>query len=450
MQLSFGAVAGLVLWSGPLRRALPWAPPPRGSWRARLVEPLVSGGCASVAASLATAPVLATHFRQLPVLGLLANVAGVPIGAGLTVLATIAALLASASPGLAAPVLLLARPLAWALLALSDAAAAPRWSVVGLAAPGLGFTVACYALAALGTRLRGRARALAWAGAALALALPGPLRAAAARARGGLEVTFLYVGHGDSALLRLPDGAAVLVDAGGSPGGGPDPGARDVVPLLRDLGVREVALAFVSHPHPDHALGMAAVADALPVGRFLSNGQLGGGETRALLERLHPEALEPGALIERAGVRLEVLGGPREGLIENDASLVLKVTYRGTSFLFPGDVEPEGEALAIARGGLASTVVKIPHHGSRRSSTGPFVAATLSGEWGPRLAVVSNSAEHRYGFPHAEALARWRAGGAVVLRTDEGAVRLLSDGRAVRRVHADDVLDPLAVLREAP
>jgi competence protein ComEC len=444
-QLSFAAVAGLVLWAGPLRRALPLPRWPPGKWRARLAEPLASGACASLAASIATAPVLALHFRQLPLLGLLANLAGVPVGSALTVAATVAALLAAASPALAAPALLACRPLAALLLGISDLAAAPAWSVLGVGTPGLLGALAFYAFALAGTRRRGVTRALLWAGAALAILLPGPLRAAAARVRGGLEVTFLYVGHGDAALLRLPDGSAVLIDAGGSPGGGPDPGARDVVPILRDLGVRRVALAFASHPHPDHVLGFAAVADAMEIERALSNGELGEREAREVLLRLAPECFPPGGAIELAGVRFEALGGTRDGLLPNDASLVLRVTYGATSFLFPGDLEPEGEAAAVARGGLTSDAVKIPHHGSRRSSTEGFVAAVR-----PRIAVVSSSADGRHGFPHAEALARWRAAGAEVLRTDAGAVRLLSDGLTVRRVPAEDVLDPLAVLAERP
>jgi competence protein ComEC len=443
MQLSFGAVAGLALWSAPLRRSIPLARARPGTWRARLVEPLLEGACASVAASIATAPVLAAHFRQLPLLGLVANVAGVPVGSALTVLATVAAVAAAFSPAAAWPALVAARPFARLLLALSDAAAAPSWSVLGVGTPGLGCGIAFYALAVLGTRARGATRGLAWAGAAIALLAPGPLRAAAARYRGGLELVQLYVGHGDAALLRLPDGSAVLVDAGGSPGGGPDPGARDVVPLLRDLGIRRIAIAFVSHPHPDHVLGLAAVAEAMPVDQVLSNGELGEGETRRVLSALAPREFPPGEVLQRGGVRFEALGGSREALGPNDASLVLRISLGATSFLFPGDVEPPGEAAAVARGGLASDVVKIPHHGSRRSSTPEFVAAAR-----PSLAVVSMSAEGRYGFPHPEALARWREAGAAVLRTDAGAVRLLSDGKAVRRVPAEAILDPLAIARE--
>lgn len=443
LQLSFAAVAGLVLWATPLRRALPVPPPRPGSWRARLLEPLLSGACATIAASVATAPVLAVHFRQLPVLGVLANVAGVPIGSALTAVASLAALAASASPPLAVPFLFAARPLATALIALSDAASAPRWSVLALASPGLGGATGFAAAALLATRLRGARRVLAAGAAAACLLLPGPLRAWAAGVRSGLEVLFISVGQGDSTLLRLPDGSAVLVDGGGAPDGGADPGARDVVPLLRDLGIRRLAAVFVSHPHPDHVLGLAAVADAFPIERIFSNGDEGDGEAREVLARLRPVPLAPGERWEHAGVSFEILGGQRDTFETNDGSLVLRVAYGETAFLFPGDVERAGEAAAVARGGLRSDVVKVPHHASRTSSGAAFVAAAR-----PRWAVVSLSPTNHFGFPHDEALARWRAEGAQVLRTDQGAIRFLSDGRRVRRVPAGSVLDPLALLSE--
>ncbi|WP_242354681.1 ComEC/Rec2 family competence protein, partial [Anaeromyxobacter sp. SG64] len=272
------------------------------------------------------------------------------------------------------------------------------------------------------------------------------LRAAAAETRGGLEVLFLSVGQGDAALLRLPDGSAVLVDAGGAPDGGADPGARDVVPLLRDLGVTRLAAVFVSHPHPDHALGLAAVAGAFPIDLVFSNGAPAEGEVARVLAALAPVPLAPGDGWERAGVRFDVLGGDREGLGANDASVVLRVGYGTTAFLFPGDVEHAGEAAALSRGGLRADVVKVPHHGSRTSSSEAFVRAVR-----PALAVVSLGRDNRFGFPHAEAVERWRAAGAAVLRTDEeGAVRLLSDGRRVTRVPASAALDPLAILWERP
>ena len=445
LQLSFAAVAGLVLWAGPLRRALPLAAPLRSGWRARLAEPIVQGACATIAASAATAPVLAVHFRQLPLLGVLASLCGIPLGSALTALAAIAALGAAVWPPLAAPFLLAAWPLAWALRELSDVAAAPRWGVIGLASPGIAGAAGFVLAALLATRARGGRRAVALLLAVASLALPGPIRAAAARARGGLEVVFLSVGQGDATLLRLPDGAAVLVDSGGAAEGGADPGARDVVPLLRDLGVRRLAAVFVSHPHPDHVLGLAAVAAAFPIERVFSNGDAGDGTAREILAPLRPEPLLPGARWERAGVVFEARGADRTDLAPNDASLVLRVVHGRTAFLFPGDVEARGEAAAVAQGGLEADVVKVPHHGSRRSSGAAFAAAVR-----PRWAVVSAGAGNRFGFPHEEALSRWRAVGSRVLRTDEGAVRFLSNGRSVVRAAAESVLDPLALLDERP
>jgi competence protein ComEC len=441
-QLSFGAVAGLLLWAARMRRRIP-VEARRGGWRAWLVEPLLQGACATLAASIATAPVLAFHFRQLPLLGLPANLAAIPLGTGLTILATAAGVAASVHPLAAAPFLYAAWPLAWALRAVSDLAAAPRWGVLGVGSPGVWGGIGFAALVLLAGRVRGASRPVA-AGAAVACLLAAPLlRAAAARERGGLEVMFLSVGQGDAALLRLPDGAAVLVDGGGATGRGADPGERDVLPLLRDLGVRRLAAVFVSHPHPDHVLGLRAVADALPVEAAFGNGDPGEGPAAEVIARLRPRALQPGQAWSRAGVRFEAVGGPREGCAGNDASLVLRVTYGRTAFLFAGDVEAAGEEGAVRADHLRADVVKVPHHGSRTSSSAPFAAAAS-----PAFAVVSVGADNRFGFPRAEAMARWTAVGARILRTDGGAVRFLSDGKAVREVAAAAVLDPLATWRE--
>lgn len=446
LQLSFAAVLGICLWASPLRRAIPLASAPRGTWRARLLEPLLAGACASVAATIATAPILALHFRQLPLLGVVVNVPAVPVGSLLTIAASIAAVLAGAFPGLAAAPLAVAGPLASALLFLADVGARPAWGAPAVASPGPAGAAAVLGLTVLAGRARGARRAiLAFAALALLL-LPGPARHAAARLRGGLEVTFVSVGQGDAALLRLPDGAAVLVDGGGAPGSSYDPGARDVLPLLRDLGVRRIAAVFVSHPHPDHVVGLAAIAAALPVDRVFTNGDAGVADAAAALARLpEPTVLSPGDVWSRAGVRFEVGGGSRTALETNDASLVLRVVHGGVVFLFPGDVEAEGERRAVAAGGLAADVVKIPHHASRTSSGAAFVAATRA-----RWAVACLGRDNQFGFPHPEVLARWRAAGAEVARTDEGAIRFLSDGRAVRRVPASAVLDPLATHRERP
>ena len=446
-QLSFASVAGLALLTSPLRRACPIPPPGPGArrWR-RAAEWLLQAACASAAATAATAPLTAFHFRRLPLLAVPANLAGIPAGSALTVLAAAAAVAATASARLAGPLLLACRPPAAALLWLADVFGAPSWSTVGLASPGALGLAATYGLGLAALRLRGRARWACAALAAAALLAPGPLRALAARHRGGLEVTFLSVGQGDAAVLRFPDGSAAVVDAGGDPRGLRDPGARDVLPFLRDAGIRRLAAAFLSHPHADHLLGLPAVVQEIPPDRFLGNGRHGGEEVARAWARLPaPGALARGDVWERAGVRVEVLGPPAGAgaFTENESSLVLRVRFGETAFLFLGDVEAAGEAALVECGGVAADVVKVAHHGSRTASSEALAAAVH-----PRWAVLSLARHNPFGFPNAEALQRWEAAGAEVLRTDRGAVRFWSDGRTVRRVDPAGAIDAWALWRE--
>ena len=175
-----------------------------------------------------------------------------------------------------------------------------------VASPGLAGAAAFVAARARGAaRLRGAgARRRRGGGRGVSCSSPGrsarrrPARAAASRS------VFVSVGQGDGALLRLPDGSAVLVDAGGAPDGGADPGARDVVPLLRDLGVRRLAAVFVSHPHPDHVLGLAAVARRRSPSIASSRTATAATGPRARCSR----RLHPSVLLARR--RLGARGGP--------------------------------------------------------------------------------------------------------------------------------------------
>ena len=128
---------------------------------------------------------------------------------------------------------------------------------------------------------------------------------------------------------------------------------------------------------------------------------------------------------------MQILHPPcqRGGLDTNNASLVLRLSYGVIDLLFPGDIEAEGEhALLSANGTLTSEILKVPHHGSRTSSSRVFVAAVA-----PRVAVASLGYHNRFAFPAPEVVQRYVEQGSQLLRTDQaGAVTIVSDGRGYR------------------
>ena len=444
-QLSFVAALTLALGS---------AGPPRRGVRGWVVRGLVS----STWVAITTAPITGLHFHQVAAGGVLGNLVLTPV------------------------VELVALPLglAGAVLGVAPAIAAASW-IVGLADRGAGLlaevtpvghvavagAIAMVVLVALSLGLAARAgrrdlrSAVLW----LALCVAWSLGRSPPPA-GALRVTFLDVGQGDAALIELPDGAVWLVDAGGNPG------ARDLVQaaapgraidrVLAAYDHARIALAIVSHPHPDHYLGLAAIeapidelwsaedTGAPPRDRrpAASQGAMPGfaAIAAALAARgtrwVHPAL---GVARREAGVELVVwapryqpaAGAPARCAADpvrtvNDNSLVVALRYRGRTLVFAGDVEAEGEDGLVAAGIGPADVVKVAHHGSPTSSTAAFVAAIR-----PGLAVISCGAANAFGFPSPDVVERWRTAGADIARTDrDGAITVTIDARgalAVRR-----------------
>jgi competence protein ComEC len=151
----------------------------------------------------------------------------------------------------------------------------------------------------------------------------------------------------------------------------------------------------------------------------------------ALLRSRAPRrVLAAGQRVWLGNALITVLGpGPDPAQTANDQSLVLRLDWRGVSLLLAGDLGARGEALLLERAGpVGALALKVAHHGSRFSSTAPFLERVR-----PRLAVISVGARNPFRHPSAEALARLDATGARVYRTDrDGAVILETDGRVLR------------------
>ncbi len=435
LQLSTVATAVLVL------HAPDEAPERESSRVARARRALREALVATVRVGLAVAPLLALRFGRAPALGTLGNVVAAPFAEAVTLPLT----LATAAAAHLAPAL--AVPLGWldahALrLLFAGAALLGRIPLAGIetAVPTFAQTVALVGAAVLVRSLRS-AGGRALMAAAVVVCAVSELRVRSERdTHGGVRITALDVGQGDALVLDLPDGRTVLVDAGGAVHGEADPGRSIVVPWLRATRRSEVALAVLTHPHPDHGGGLAAVFDGITVHEFWETGQ---GEAlhtagfyRALREAAErrgvPRRTVPSLCGQhRFGAAMLTVLAPCAGLTANlspnAASLVLRVDLGRASAMLPGDLEAAGEGDLVRRGLAPVTVLKLGHHGSRTSSTEPWLQALA-----PRVALVSSGHPSPFGHPHPSVLARLVALGIPLRRTDRDgqvSVWLGPDGR---------------------
>ncbi|MBZ4408418.1 DNA internalization-related competence protein ComEC/Rec2 [Myxococcus sp. XM-1-1-1] len=439
LRLSFLAVFGLVVLVPALRLALPLAPAdPREPrrwvrWWHQSREAMAQTLCASGAATLAGLPVVASAFGRVSLAGLLSNVVALPLCGLLTGLAAGGAALFVISPVVATPVLWAGAWASEALLWVTRVFAAMPLASVEV--PSLGLWAAPYALGLLVWALgAGRWRHGLWLTPA---ALVATVLVPRVMPQPGLRVTFLSVGQGDAVVLSSR-GHHALVDGGGAPNGA-DTGTRFVLPYLRHQGISALDLTVLSHPHPDHALGLISTLGQVPTARlWLPAGDEGGPLSRQVVKAAgsaRVEEVEAGHPPLRLGdATVEVLGppGPAEReLLEgvNDRSVVLRVRHGDVTVLLPGDMEHDAEEL-LTEGLGPVTVMKAPHHGSRTSSTQALLERVR-----PQHVVFCVGRRNRFGFPHPEVEARYRALGSECWRTDiDGAVTVESDGREVRLV----------------
>ncbi|TMA70822.1 MAG: MBL fold metallo-hydrolase, partial [Deltaproteobacteria bacterium] len=427
-QLSFVSVLAIVLGA---RRFGPQAP--GGGWRARLR----AAALVSPSALAGTAPLTAFHFHQVSVVGLVANPIAVPIFGSLVVVVGLAgALVEPFAPAAARALFLLAGLVLRPGIAVVRWLAAPGWAAVDVPIPSVVELALCYgALAGLLLTPGRVGRLLA------AIALAGLVADAGwwvhERFDDRLRATFLDVGQGDAAVLELPAGRVVVVDAGGFPGGEFDTGAAVVAPFLLTRKILRLDAVAMTHAHPDHFGGIGYLLAHFHPREFWWSGVPGSGVE---WERLAAAVQASGARIRRLDSATAVADSvtvlhppPEVGKTSiNDSSLALRVARGRFGVLLTGDIEARAEQRLLARPDLLpSAVLKVPHHGSRTSSTPAFVSAVA-----PLLAVMSVGADNRYRLPAPEVERRYGSRGTCVLRTDRcGAVTVETDGNRLA-VHA--------------
>ncbi|HEV7400438.1 MAG TPA: ComEC/Rec2 family competence protein [Solirubrobacterales bacterium] len=453
-QLSFAAVLGILALAAPLRAAIGARIGTR-SWRGALAE----GTAVSVAATLATAPLIAFHFESISTTTLFANLLALPAVAPAMWLGMLASI-AGQVPGFPVGMLnALDAPLLAYIAQVAAWCGRPDWAYlhVKLSIAGLLATYLVLAAAAVGTpallrwrriaalrRGRGhvagrskrggkgavssRAQVHRVAAAAVGLALValvwlgGRGSAGTAGQIGGLRISVLDVGQGDAILLQPARAPALLVD-GGPPGDG-------LEAKLRSAGVQHLGVAVVSHEQSDHAGGIEELLGHFPVARLayarLSRRLRGEAEAAGA----EPLRVAEGATLRSGRLRVAVLWPPREllaaplgGADPNTQALVLLVRWSDFSMLLTADAE--AEAVPLDPGPI--DVLKVAHHGSEDAGLDSLLDRIV-----PRLAVISVGAGNPYGHPTPATLGTLAAHHVSILRTDrDGTVVLDVDRNSV-------------------
>jgi competence protein ComEC len=274
-----------------------------------------------------------------------------------------------------------------------------------------------------------------------------------------LRVTFLDVGQGDATLFEFSDGKVMLVDAGS--GGDFDVGRAAVAPYLWQRRIRTIDVLVGTHPQMDHMGGMDFIAKKFAVREVWTNGMESDSEFyRVFQETLRQRGLIPKAVhegtspLQLGGCRVDFLNppearpmpvlGPMPGPIPgkrmsrqiNNHSIVFRMDCpapeNNFSVLMTGDIEKEAEKRLLGSHlPLRSTILKVPHHGSRGARDAAFLDAVS-----PRFAVVSAGQRNRYRHPHPEVLADYRAAGIPLYRTDQDGA-LFVEGDRIRSHRAE-------------
>lgn len=273
-----------------------------------------------------------------------------------------------------------------------------------------------------------------------------------ARSDGKLYIDFLDVGQGDAALITFPNGKTMLVDGGGRfDYRKKDDEAEPFEPDTRGIGesvVSEVLWAkgyssidaiLATHADADHIQGLTDVAKNFTIGTALfARTPTDDPDLIALNEilkrrRVPTEIVTRGDRLNFGDVIVEVVypsaTDDPNAVSDNNHSIVLRITYGNRTFLLTGDIERQAELDILSSGNmLIADVIKVPHHGSRTSSTGPFVDAVKA-----KYAIISVGRTSPFGHPHPEVIERWKAIGANVMTTGErGMISVSTDGNDIQ------------------
>lgn len=419
----------------------------------------------TIAIQIAILPLMAMYFHRVALVGLAANIPAVLLTSIIVPLGFLSLGISLIWSGMGHAFGHILAATVRGLVASVDWFANAPWASYRVPSPPLSLLLLFFvALVFCSVAILASWRRATWAASGITLTLAAIIVASPFPARlypGQLEVTVLDVGQGDSIFVAFPDGRTMLVDGGGLPGSfyvrgvrpGLDVGEDVVSPFLWSRGLKRIDVVALTHAHEDHLGGLAAVLRNFRVGQLWVGRDVESSEYRDLLAQARERAVPvvhrvKGDAFDWGGVQGRVLwpaDNDTVGSPSNDDSLVLRLQDAGQALLLTGDIESPVEN-ALTRGdeaALGALFLKVPHHGSRTSSTQGFLDAVH-----PQYAAISVGEANAFGQPGSEVIARIEAEGAHLYRTDrDGAITTLSDGH---NLQITTYLDPHERPRELP
>jgi competence protein ComEC len=253
-----------------------------------------------------------------------------------------------------------------------------------------------------------------------------------------LSIVTIDVGQGDAILLKFPEGATALIDAGNvTPTF--DNGERIILPLLEYLGIEKIDYAFVTHLDADHYAGFVSMINAGVIKKILmpeiDTAVVKDIKFERYLRKNHiPVEYYKKQIMSIGNVQVYILNNEsvfsKHNLSSNNKSGVIKVVYGGTSFLFTGDIESKAELIYASdyKSFLDVDFLKVAHHGSKTSSISDFLNFVT-----PRQSIISAGILNKFNHPSPEVVKRLEDFGSDIYRTDKyGALIFESDGDSIR------------------
>ena len=451
-QLSFAAMMGIAIYYEILSdRIAEWIGlgPEREEWWAAMLRGLGGAVGVTVAATLATAPLVMFYFERVSLVGLPATLLSMPALPLALIVHGATALVGTLSETVAMPFGWIAWILSGYITGVTSLFSGLPMASVETGEMESRFVWAYYSVMTgivvlLYSPIRWRRprprfssaswnASVPWQFTALALIVAVAVwTVAMSRPDGNLKVVFADVGQGDMTVITTPSGQTIVVD------GGPDPErAVQVLDSQMPFWKRTLSLVVLSHPHSDHVSGLSEVLRRYDVEHILeSRSEYESADYMAwsrLAESEGAQFLEPRPgtrLSFPGGVEVHVLGPPDATVNANDASVVIRVVYGNASFLLTGDVFRDGERWLLGSGHtLDSDVLKVAHHGSDTSSSVPFLGAVS-----PRVAVISAGQDNRFGHPDPEVVERLEGlmpASRIFKTFERGAITFETDGKTL-------------------